>query len=477
MPEEASTTPVAIEPAGKAGFWSDVRGALAGRRMDYTSIPIGRAILLLAVPMVLEMSMQSLFSVADVYFVGKLGSAAVAVVGVTDQFLTLVFAVAIGLSMGTTAMVARRVGEGDDEGASKATGQAILLGIGLSIPVAIVGVWLARDLLVWMGVEAAAASDGASFTAIILGGNVTVMLLFLINAAFRGAGDPALAMRALWIANALNIALDPLLIFGWGPIPAMGLAGAAVATTLGRGVGVIYQLWKLTHPTSHLQLDWRKLRVVPEVMLRLARVSGIGVLQYLVSTASFLALIRFLAIFGEAALAGYTIAVRVIIFVLLPAWGMGNAAATLVGQNLGAGDPARAERSVWLTALCNAVFLALVTVALIAWGEPIVLVFSREPAVVEIAASCLRIVAYSYVFWGYGMIAVLAFNGAGDTTTPTWLHFIAYWVVQIPLAWVLAMPLGWGEDGIFWSIAIGQLTIAVIGVLAFRRGSWKTREI
>lgn len=477
MPEETSATPAAIEPAGKGEFWSDVRSALAGRRMDYTSIPIGRAILLLAVPMVLEMSMQSLFSVADVYFVGKLGSAAVAVVGVTDQFLTLVFAVAIGLSMGTTAMVARRVGEGDDEGASKATGQAILLGIGLSIPVAVVGVWMARDLLVWMGVEGPAASDGASFTAIILGGNVTVMLLFLINAAFRGAGDPALAMRALWIANALNIALDPMLIFGWGPIPAMGLAGAAIATTLARGVGVIYQLWKLTHPTSHLQLDWRKLRVVPEVMLRLARVSGIGVLQYLVSTASFLALIRFLAIFGEAALAGYTIAVRVIIFVLLPAWGMGNAAATLVGQNLGAGDPARAERSVWLTALCNAVFLALVAVALIAWGEPIVLIFSPDPAVIEIAASCLRIVAYSYVFWGYGMIAVLAFNGAGDTTTPTWLHFIAYWVVQIPLAWVLAMPLGWGEDGIFWSIAIGQLTIAVIGVLAFRRGTWKTREI
>ncbi|MDH3744417.1 MAG: MATE family efflux transporter [Acidobacteriota bacterium] len=473
----SDSQPPAIVPAGHAGFWAAVRDSIRGVRMDYTSVPIGRAILLLAVPMVLEMSMQSLFSVVDVYFVGKLGSDAVAVVGISDSLLTLVFAIAIGLSMGTTAMVARRIGEQDPDAASVAAQQAIALGIAVAVPLGILGILFSERLLLWMGMVPATAEYGSAFTAILLGGNATVMLLFLINAVFRGAGDPAIAMRALWIANGLNILLDPILIFGWGPIPALGLEGAAIATTVGRGIGVLYQFRMLGRPQSHVRVDWRRIRVVQAIMARLARVSGIGILQYLVGTASFLGLVRIVALFGADALAGYTIAVRVIIFVLLPAWGMGNAAATLVRQNLGAGDTARAEKSVWLTALCNSLFLGGVAVILVFFARPLVGFFSNDPAVTRIATESLRIISYSYVFWGYGMITVLAFNGAGDTTTPTWINFFVYWVVQLPLAYFLSVPLGWGPQGAFVAVAVSQATLAVVGVLAFRRGTWKTRDI
>ncbi len=479
MSEDASpdTPSPEVVPAGSAGFWAAVRDSIRGVRMDYTSVPIGRAILLLAVPMVLEMSMQSLFSVVDVYFVGRLGSDAVAVVGISDSLLTMVFAIAVGLSMGTTAMVARRIGEDDPKAASVAAQQAIALGLAIAIPIGLASILLSENLLRWMGASAEVAEYGSSFNAILLGGNATVMLLFLINAVFRGAGDPALAMRALWIANGLNIVLDPILIFGWGPFPAFGLAGAAIATTVGRGVGVGYQFWKLNHPDSRVRVDWRRIRIVPPIMARLARVSGIGILQYLVGTASFLGLVRIIALFGATALAGYTIAVRVIIFVLLPAWGMGNAAATLVGQNLGAGDTDRAEKSVWLTALCNSLFLGVVSVILIFFAEPLVGFFSGDPQVNQVAARSLRIFSYSYVFWGYGMITVLAFNGAGDTTTPTWINFLVYWVLQLPLAYGLSVTLGMGPRGVFIAVAIAQAALAIVGVLAFRRGTWKTRTI
>jgi len=470
-------TPTTAEAAVHRGFWADVRASVSGAPLDYTRGSIGRSIALLAIPMVLEMSMQSLFGVVDVFFVGRLGSGAVAVVGMTDSLLMLIFAAAIGLSMGTAAMVARRIGEGQPERASQAAVQSIGLGIAVSLPLGVLGALLAPQLLGLMGAERELISDGWVFTAIILGGNVTVMLLFLINAVFRGAGDPALAMRALWIANIINMLLDPLLIFGWGPIPALGLEGAAVATTLGRGLGVLYQLAKLRGGRGRITIRAAQLRLEPPVMLRLARVSAFGILQFLISTASFLLLVRIMALFGGAALAGYTIAVRVIVFVLLPAWGVGNAAATLVGQSLGAGNPDRAERAVWITGFTNMTLLGVVSVAFIAFAETIVGVFTAEPEVIEIAADCLRVVSFSYVFWAFGMVSVMAFNGAGDTTTPTWINFLVFWVLQIPLAYGLAVWAGYGPRGLFVAIAVSQAALALVGVAVFRLGRWKSRSI
>jgi putative MATE family efflux protein len=459
------------------GLWADIRAGLSGQHRDHTRGRIGRAIVVLAVPMVLEMCMQSLFGVVDVFFVGKLGADAVSVVGITDSLLTLVFAIALGLSMGTTAMVARRIGEGAPERASVAAVQAIAAGTLLSVPVGVLGFVYAGDLLRLMGGDESLVRTGTSFTALMLAGNATIMLLFLINAVFRGAGEPAIAMRALWIANGINIALDPILIFGLGPFPALGLYGAAVATVVGRGIGVVYQLWRLGCGRGRIVVAVPQLRIRPAVMARLLRVSAIGILQFLIGTASFVALVRIVSVFGELALAGYTIAVRVIIFVLLPAWGMGNAAATLVGQNLGAGNPGRAERSVWMTARANMVFLGLIAVLFITLAETLVRPFSSDPEVIGYAADCLRIVSYSYVFWSFGMIAVMAFNGAGDTTTPTWINLFVYWLFQIPLAWLLAVELGFGPNGAFGAIAATQVVLAATGVLLFRRGTWKHRTI
>ena len=463
--------------APRAVLWADVRDSIRGVPHDYTTGRIGRAVVLLAIPMVLEMSMQSLFAVVDVFFVGRLGPEAVAILGLSDSLLALVFAVAIGLCMGTTAMVARRIGEGAPDQAAAVAVQAIATGVAVSIVLGVAGVVWAPDLLQMLGASPELASRGRLFTSIMLGGNVTVMLLFLINAIFRGAGDPALAMRSLWLANLINIVLDPILIFGLGPVPAMGLEGAAVATTFGRAMGILYQLRQLSNRRGRVVVDWRRASLNVAVMARLLRVSGIGVVQFLVSTASFLGLIRILAPFGDTALAGYTIAIRIIIFILLPAWGMGNAGATLVGQNLGAGNPDRAERSVWFTARCNTVFLGTVGLVLVVFANPIVTLFTSEPDVAAIAAACLRIVSYSYIFWGFGLVTVQAFNGSGDTTTPTWINFFVFWVVQLPLAWTLSGSAGLGPDGVFWAIAVSQSLLAVVGVIVFRRGTWKRRQI
>jgi putative MATE family efflux protein len=467
----------AATPPATHRFWSDVRAALVGTHQDYTTGSVRRAILLLAIPMVLEMSMQSLFSVMDVFFVGRLGPGPVAVVGITDSLLALVFAIALGLSMGTTAMVARRIGEGDPGRAANAAVQAIGVGVLVAVAIGIGGVVFAGDLLRMMGADAELVRQGSGFTAIMLGGNVTVVLLFLINAVFRGAGDAVRAMRALWLANGINIVLDPILIFGLGPLPGIGLEGAAWATTIGRGLGVLYQLRALTQPGGRFQIRREHLVLLPAMMARLMRISAIGMLQFLIGTAAFVGLFRILSRFGPEALAGYTIGVRIIIFILLPAWGMGNAAATLVGQNLGAGRPDRAERSVWMTARYNSVFLGVVGLLLLLFAEPILRPFSDLDQVLEVGVSCLRIVSYSYVFWGFGMVTVLAFNGAGDTTTPTWINFFAGWALQIPLAWVLAVPLEWGPVGVFAAISVSQVAFAVMGVLLFRRGGWKHRTV
>jgi putative MATE family efflux protein len=427
--------------------------------------------------MVLEMAMESLFGIVDVYFVGRLGPEAVAAVGVTEALLTVVFAVAMGLSLSTTATVARRVGEKRDDAAAVAAVQAILLGLLASLPVAAAGLLWPRELLRLMGAPAAVSDLGWGFTAWLLGGSVTILQLFLINAVFRGAGDPGVAMRSLWLANGVNIVLDPCLIFGLGPFPELGLTGAAVATTFGRAVGVAYQVRALLRGSGRLRIERRHLRLDPPVMLRLLRLSAGGIGQFLISTASWLGLVRILTPFGAAAIAGYTLALRIIVVAILPAWGMCNAAATLVGQNLGAGRPARAERAVWLAGALNMAFLGVVAVAFVLSAERLIGFFTTDPAVLATGASALRIISYGYVFYAWGMVVVQAFNGAGDTLTPTWINLCCYWLFQIPLAWTLARCLDLGPQGVFLAITIAESVIAVVGVVCFRRGTWKTRTV
>jgi putative MATE family efflux protein len=458
-------------------WWGSVRDALVGVPQDFTEGSLRRAVFLLSVPMVLEMGMESLFGLVDAYFVGRLGPDAVAGVGVTEALLTVVFAVAMGLSLSTTATVARRIGEKDPEQAAVTAVQALAIGLAVSLPTGVLGALGWRRLLEIMGTPSSVIEVGGGYTAWMLGGNITILGLFLINAIFRGAGDASLAMRSLWLANALNIVLDPCLIFGLGPFPRMGMTGAAVATNIGRGAGVVYQLVILARGRGRVVVRRRHLRLDLKVMTRLLRVSIGGIVQFLIATASWLGLVRILTPFGAAPLAGYTIALRVIIVAILPSWGMCNAAATLVGQNLGAGKPDRAERAVWLTGLYNMLFLAIVAISFIAFAEPLIACFTADPDVVRQGASCLRIVSYGYVFYAWGMVMVQAFNGAGDTATPTYVNLCCYWLFQIPLAWTLARTLELGPTGVFMAITIAESLIAVVGVLCFRRGRWKTRMV
>ncbi len=457
--------------------WRAICEAVAGTQQDFTEGSIGRAVTLLAIPMIMEMAMESVFGVVDVFFVARLGADAVATVGLTESLLTIIFAIAMGLSMATTAMVARRIGEKDQAGAAVAAVQAIILGVIVSIPTGVAGALFTPDLLRLMGASPEMIRACSSYTSIMLGGNVTILLLFLVNAVFRGAGDAAIAMRSLWLANLVNIVLDPCLIFGLGPFPEMGITGNAVATNIGRGIGVTYQLSILLRGQGRIAVRREHWQMEVKAMLRLVRVSLGGVLQFLVATASWLALVRILAQFGSGALAGYTIALRIIIFAILPSWGMSNAAATLVGQNLGAGKPERAERSVWLTGFYNMLFLAGVTVAFLVYAGPLVRLFTNDPAVEAYGVNCLRFVSYGYVFYAYGMVMVQAFNGAGDTFTPTIINLFCYWLWQIPLAYGLAHPMGLGPSGVFLAITVSESTIAIVGILCFRRGRWKQRKI
>lgn len=456
---------------------STTREAVAGSHQDYTEGSIGRAITLLAIPMVLEMAMESLFGIVNVFYVGHLGADKVAAVGITESLLTLVFAVAIGLSMATTAMVARRTGEKDAEGAARAAVQSIAIGIITSVPVAVVAITFAPQLLRLMGGTPDIIEAGTGYATIILGGNVVIMLLFLNNAIFRGTGDAALAMRALWIANAFNLVLDPCFIYGLGPFPELGVTGSAIATTIGRGVGVGYQFWVMMSGKARVRIRREHIRLDGPVMLRLLRVSFGGIFQFLVATASWLGLVRIVAIFGPAALAGYTIAIRIVVFALLPSWGMSNAAATLVGQNLGAGKPERAERSVWVTGFANMVFLGVVTVIFLVFAEPLIRIFTDDAEVIPYGTSCLRFVSYGYIFYAYGMVMVAAFNGAGNTTTPTLINLGCYWFFQIPLAYLLSVSYELGAMGVFMAITIAESMLAVVAVLFFKRGRWKQQKI
>jgi putative MATE family efflux protein len=456
---------------------ASLREAIAGTRHDYTEGPIGRAIFLLAVPMVLEMVLESVFAVVDVLWVSRLGADAIATVGMTESMLSLIYAVAMGLSMGAAAMVARRIGEKNPEEAARTAVQAIALGVVLGIPISTTGILLAPKLLGLLGASPQLIQTGARYTATMLGGNVVILLLFLINAIFRGSGDPSLSMRVLWLANAINLVLDPCLIFGLGPFPELGVTGAAVATTTGRSIGVMFQLFTLWRGRGRVVIRRAHFALQPAVMFRLLRVSASGIVQVLIGTASWLGLIRILTTFGSAVVAGYTIAIRVIVFALLPSWGLSNAAATMVGQNLGAGKPERGERAVWIASFYNMIVLGAVGLCFVLLAQPLVHLFTDEPAVADTAASCLRIISYGFVFYAFGMVVVQAFNGAGDTFTPTVINLWCFWFWEIPLAYVLARPLGWGPKGVFSAIAIAFSTLAVVGFLTFRRGRWKQKKL
>lgn len=454
-----------------------VKEALQGEEKDYTTIGVRRAIVLLSIPMVLEMAMESLFALVDVFFVSRLGVNAVATVGLTESVLTLVYSLAWGLGMGVTAVVARRTGEKDPDGAARAALQGILLATALGVLIAIPGLLMPERILALMGAGPDVIAEGSEYTRLMIGGNVVIMLLFGINAIFRGAGDAAMAMRSLWIANALNIVLCPVLVLGIGPWDGLGVTGAGLATLIGRGSGVAYQLVHLFRRNGRVDLSGIPVALDRPVMGNIIRVSAGGVAQFMIASASWVFLVRIVSTFGSAAVAGYTVAVRIIIFSLLPSWGMANAASTLVGQNLGAGQPGRAARSAWLCGFYNMLFM--VAVAVLFWlGAPWFMhFFTDDPAVAGHGVMALRIICLGYFFYGYGMVLAQAFNGAGDTLTPTWMNVVCFWLLEIPLAWALAKQLGWGPEGVYASIAISESALAVLSAVLFLRGGWKRVKV
>ncbi len=464
-------------PADREGIWHAIREALRGSHRDYTQGSVSRAIFILAVPMVLEMVMESVFAVCDVFFVSKLGAAAVATVGLTESWLTLIYAIAMGLAVSVAAVVARRTGERDREGAAHSAAQGIVLGLAVALVLGLAGGTLAPRLLGIMGASPDVIQTGSTYARVMLGGNVVVVMLFLINAVFRGAGDAAIAMRVLWLANAINIVLGPCLIFGLGPFPKLGVTGAAVATTIGRGIGALFALSRLLTPGSRIDIHARHFHFDPKLIGRILRLAWSASLQMLIGMCSWIPIIRVLSSFGSNILAGYTIGIRVIIFALLPALGVANAAATMVGQALGAKKPERAEDAVKLAAMYNGAVLTTIGVVLAIFAPWIARLFTSDPEIVPYAANCLRIVACGFPFYGIGMVVGQSFNGAGDTRTPTLLNFFVFWCWEIPLAYVLSKVLGWGPTGVYVALAIAFSTYAIGGATLFRRGTWKTRRV
>jgi len=458
-------------------WWSLLREGLRGSDRDFTQGHVGHAVIVLAIPMVMEMSMESLFAVVDVFFVSQLGATAVATVGLTESMLTIIYSVAMALCIGATATVARRIGEKDTEGASVTAVQVIAVGIVVSAALGAFGAMNARSLLKMMGADAAVLGPSANFSVIMLGGSASVMLLFLMNAIFRASGDAAIAMRVLWLANGINLVLDPCLIFGLGPFPELGVVGAAVATTTGRTTAVLVQLALLFWGRRRISIAARHLKLVPSVMWTVCRLSGTGLLQILIGTSSWIGLVRVISSFGSTALAGYTIGIRTILFALLPSWGLANAAATMVGQGLGAGKPDRAEQAVWAACRYNLAFLGSIGAMFAIFTQPIVGIYTSDPAIAAHAIACLRIVSLGFVFYAFGMVLTQSFNGAGDTWTPTLINIGCFWMWEIPLAWLLALKLGFGPAGVYAAVMIAFSTVAVVSAVLFRRGKWKVKRV
>ncbi|MCK5731262.1 MAG: MATE family efflux transporter [Draconibacterium sp.] len=458
-------------------LWQDVKEAISGTERDFTKTSLGRAIFILAVPMVLEMIMESVFAVVDIFFVSRLGSDAVATVGITESVMTVVYAIGVGLAMATTALVSRRIGEKKNKQAGVVAFQAILIGAIISVLIAIPGIIFAKPFLKIMGATDKMAMEGFLFPAIMFGGNIVIMLLFIINAVFRSSGDAAISMRVMWVANIINIILDPLFIFGIGPFPELGLMGAAVATTIGRGTAVLYQFYLLFNGKYRIRLYWDSIKIKFNVMIELLKISAGGIFQNLIATSSWILMVRIIAVSGPNAIAGYTIAIRIILFLLLPAWGLSNAAATLVGQNLGANQPDRAEKSVWITSYVNMVFMGVMGTILAIFPEFFVRLFIQDLEVVENGTLAVRIISFGFLFYGLGMVLVQGFNGSGDTTTPTKINLISFWLIEIPLAYFLAIVLNMGLSGASISIVIAEAILALIALYLFRKGKWKLRKV
>ena len=451
--------------------------AVTGKQTEFTSGSIRKAIFMLSIPMILEMMMESIFAIVDIAYVSQVSVNAVATIGLTESVITLVYAVAIGLSMAATAVVARRVGANDIKGARESAIQAILLGIVVALIVGVFGFMYAKEILALMGAEQDLINEGYGYTQLLLGGNITILLLFLINAIFRGAGDASIAMWTLVLSNGLNIILDPIFIFGWGPVPEYGVMGAAIATNIGRGTAVMFQLGILFFGWSRIKIGVQDVVLRLSVMMNLIKVSLGGIAQFLIGTSSWVFLMRMMSEFGSEVLAGYTIAIRVMLFTLMPSWGMSNAAATLVGQNLGAKQPERAETSVWKTGKYNAYFMTLVSIIYLLFAHDIIGWFNDNPVVIENGGLCLQIIAAGYIFYAYGMVVTQAFNGAGDTLTPTKINLIAFWLFQLPFAYLAAITFKLGAMGVFLAITSAEVMLAVISIIWFRKGNWKRVQV
>lgn len=464
-------------PKRRTPILKALKSAIQGTEADYTQIDLKKAIFLLSIPMILELIMESTFAIADIYFVGKLGASAVATVGLTETYLFLLYSVAMGLSTAVTAIISRRIGEKKKEEAGKSAVQAIILALAASLPFAIAGIFFAKDLLILMGADPWSVEIGYKYTQWMLGGNVVIILLFVINAVFRGAGDAAVAMRVLWIANIINIILDPIFIFGLGPIPAMGIEGAAIATNMGRGIGVLVQLWSLFRVGKHIKLKFSDILIDIKIIFNILKTSLGGVAQMIVAMTSWIFLMRILSEIGSEAVAGATITIRIMMFTMMPAWGFSNAAATLVGQNLGAERPDRAEACVWRIGAYNMIFLLIVSILLYTFSSNIIGLFSQDLEVISIGSEWLGIICYSYFVYGWWMVSVQAFNGAGDTKTPTYINLVFFWLIQIPLSYYLAIELSWAQTGVFWGVFFSETSVGLFTLWLFSKGKWKTAKV
>lgn len=458
-------------------FFQIVKESLRGEEHDYTQGNLKRAVFLLSVPMVLEMLMESVFAVVDIFFVSKLGADAIATVGLTESVITLIYALAVGLSAATSAMVSRRVGEKKYQKASKSAYQAIITGIAVSLLIAIPGSFFAKDILRLMNASEAIVNDLSGYASIMFGSNVVIMLLFINNAIFRSAGNPVLSMRALWMANIINIILDPVFIFGLGPIPALGIKGAAIATTTGRGIAVIYQFYLLSKGKGRIKLKGINFRPDLGLIAQLFKLSSGTISQHIVATSSWIVLMRIVALYGSAVLAGYTIAIRIIIFVMLPAWGIANAASTLVGQNLGAGQPERAQKSAWIAGRANMFTMGIVSLVLVIWPKFFMGLLSHETDIIHYGSFGLQIIGLGMIFYGLAMTLTNAFNGAGDTQTPFRINLVSFWLIEIPLAWLLATQVGWEQNGVFWAVVIAETFMTAVVLFFFQQGKWKLKQV